>query len=129
VAVKLVPSITPYNGNYPAFTVAQVDQATAVMVDYTVFAAPDAGGSSWAKEYTFSAAYGHTGFTPATLRPLMAGFHADADAQAPASQAYLRNYMPGVPPVRPSGVVWHAGVCALTNEHADAFTDCACALK
>jgi sphingomyelin phosphodiesterase acid-like 3 len=128
VAVKFVPSITPYNGNNPAFTVAQVDPATAVMADYTVFAATDARGSSWAKEYTFSEAYGHTGFTPATLRALMDGFRADTEDEAPASQAYLRYYSGLNAPVHVPGIVWQAGLCALTNEHAAEFTRCACAL-
>jgi sphingomyelin phosphodiesterase acid-like 3 len=129
VAVKLVPSITPYNGNDPSFTVAQVDPATAVMADYTVIAASDAHGSSWAKEYTFSEAYGHTGFTPATLQRLMAGFRADTEDEAPASQAYLHYYTTGGPPVRLPGMVWQAGVCGLINEHAASFVDCACTLK
>ncbi len=126
VAVKLVPSITPYNGNDPAFTVAQVDPVTAVMADYTVIAASDARGSSWAKEYTFSEAYGHTGFTPATLGPLIAGFRADTGDEAPASQAYLHFYTTGGPPVSLPGMIWQAGVCALTNEHAVDFVGCVC---
>lgn len=126
VAVKLVPSITPFNGNHPAFTVAQVDPATAVMVDYTVFNAADGTGSTWAKEYTFSAAYGHTGFTPATLRVLTDGFFADPEQKTPASRAYLNYYEAGKPLGTVPGPVWHAAACALTNEWAVDFTNCAC---
>ncbi|HXB63219.1 MAG TPA: hypothetical protein VNU94_10260 [Acidobacteriaceae bacterium] len=129
VAVKLVPSITPYNGNNPSFTVAQVNTATAVMEDYTVFTASDAQGSSWAKEYTFSEAYGHTGFTPATLRLVIDGFRADTEDEAPASQAYLHYYEAGEPPIKLPGLVWRAGVCALTNEHAADYVGCACGSK
>ena len=127
VAVKLVPSITPYNGNYPSFTVAQVDPSTAVMADYTIFAANDIKGSLWAKEYTFSEVYGHKGYTPATLGLLMQGFSADRENKSPASQAYLRYYSGVNAPMRVPGMVWQAGVCALTNEWAVDFANCACA--
>jgi sphingomyelin phosphodiesterase acid-like 3 len=129
VAVKLVPSITPYNGNNPAFTVAQVDPATAEVADYTVIAAGDEHGSSWAKEYTFSEAYGHRGFTPATLQSVIDGFRADAGDQAPASHAYQRYYSTGSAAIVAPGLIWQAGVCALTNEHAADYAGCACGLK
>jgi sphingomyelin phosphodiesterase acid-like 3 len=129
IAVKLVPSITPFNGNYPAFTVAQVDPARAVMADYTVFAAADAVGSAWSKEYTFSQAYGHTGFTPDTLRAMIHSFRADTQDASPASQAYLQYYQAGGPPRRVPGLMWEAGVCALDHENAGDFAACACALK
>jgi sphingomyelin phosphodiesterase acid-like 3 len=129
VAVKLVPSITPYNGNNPAFTAAVVDPATAAVADYTVFAASDARGSSWANEYTFSKAYGHTGFTAATLQSVIDGFRADTEDQAPASRAYQRYYEAGSPPLVAPGLIWQAGVCALTNEHAADYAGCACGLK
>jgi sphingomyelin phosphodiesterase acid-like 3 len=125
VAVKVVPAITPVYGNNPTFLVAQVDPATATMTDYTAFAAPDAAGSSWAKEYTFSETYGHTGFTPATLGAVMDGFRADASMATPQSQAYLRFYaskpLPSLSPV-----FWEAAVCSMTNEHAADFAGCIC---
>jgi sphingomyelin phosphodiesterase acid-like 3 len=126
VAAKLVPSITPVYGNNPAFLVAKVDPATATMTDYTMFAAPDAAGSSWAKEYTFSETYGHTGFTPATLRAVMAGFRADPGMQTPASQAYLRFYASKPLPVQMPPVFWQAAVCGMTHEQAADFSSCIC---
>jgi sphingomyelin phosphodiesterase acid-like 3 len=125
VAVKVVPAITPVYGNNPTFIVAQVDPATATMADYTVFAAADAAGSSWEKEYTFSETYGHTGFTPATLSAVMDGFRADPGMATPQSQAYLRFYaskpLPSLSPV-----FWVAAVCSMTNEHAGDFAGCIC---
>jgi sphingomyelin phosphodiesterase acid-like 3 len=125
VAVKIVPSITPVYGNNPAFLVAQVDPATATMTDYTAFAAPDAAGSSWTKEYTFSETYGHTGFTPATLSALMDGFSADPGMTTPQSQAYLRFYASKPLPAL-SPLFWVASVCGMTNEHAADFANCIC---
>jgi hypothetical protein len=57
----------------------------------------------------------------------MESFRADAGDEAPTSQAYLRYYTTGGPPVKLPGVVWQAGVCALTNEHAADYANCACA--
>jgi sphingomyelin phosphodiesterase acid-like 3 len=127
VALKMVPSITTINGNNPAITVAQVDPATATMADYTVFAA-DAAGSSWAKEYTFSEAYGHAGFTPETLRRVVDGFQADAAGTAPASAAYMHNFAVGLPTPR-LPLLWQGYVCALTHTHAADYAACACGLK
>jgi sphingomyelin phosphodiesterase acid-like 3 len=129
VALKFVPSITPFNGNRPAFTVAQVDPATAVMEDYTVFAAADAAGSTWGKEYSFSEAYGHGGFTPATLRALTDGFLADPAQKTPESQAYLRYYQAGKPLAGLPPLFWHAGACALNHSHAADYAACACTFK
>lgn len=126
VVVKVVPSITPVYGNNPAFVVAQVDPATSTMADYTVFAALDATGSSWAKEYTFSETYGHTGFTPATLSTEIDGFRADSKMETAQSKAYLRFYASEPPLVQPSPVYWQASVCAMTHNHAADFAGCIC---
>lgn len=126
VALKMVPSITPVYGNNPAFLVAQVDPPTATMTDYTMYSAPDAAGSSWAKEYTFSTAYGHTGFTPATLVSVVDGFRADSAMETPQSQAYLRFYASLPVLVKPPPVFWQASVCAMTHTHASDFAGCVC---
>ena len=44
VAVKMVGSISPVNGNNPSFTVAEVDAATAQLKDYQVFVASNQTG-------------------------------------------------------------------------------------
>jgi sphingomyelin phosphodiesterase acid-like 3 len=123
--VKLVPSISPANGNRPSFIVALVDPATATLADYTVYAATDAHGTSWQREYSFSETYGRTGFTAANLRPLLRGMQADIYADQPASKAYMRNFTSGAltEELKP---FWPDYTCALTNDHAIDFLHCAC---
>jgi len=125
VALKMVPSISPVNGNEPSFTVAQVDPASATLDDYTVFNASDDAGTMWLKEYTWSTAYGHKGFTPETLRAITDAFHADATAETPQSKAYIHFY-PSSAPTAELTPLWLAYVCALTHEHAADYTSCVC---
>ena len=128
IAVKMVPSISPVNGNEPTFTVAQVDPANATLADYTTFNGSDDAGTMWLKEYTFSAAYGHKGFTPETLRAVTDAFRADAGAETPQSKAYI-HFFPSSAPMDQLGLVWPAYVCALTNEHAADYMGCVCGGK
>ncbi len=69
VAVKLVPSISPINGNSPSITVAQIDPATAVMVDYRVFAASNTTGvdTEWTRAYDFREAFHQPDFSAVSL--------------------------------------------------------------
>ncbi|MDR3734766.1 MAG: hypothetical protein P4L10_04420 [Acidobacteriaceae bacterium] len=128
VALKLVPSISPVNGNRPSFLVAKIEPATATLADYTVYTAADAQGSAWTPEYTFSTTYGHGGFTPATLRQVIAGFTADAKADAQPSQDYMRFYTSGTL-TRELTPFWPSYVCALANTHAADYTACVCGAK
>jgi len=123
VPMKLVGSISPVDGNNPSFTVARVNTATAVVEDYTVYAATDAKGSAWPAEYSFSGAYGPGGFMAAKLRGLTAAFAAGDSAE---SRAYMRNFGSGEPDEELTPV-WPGYVCALTNEHAKEYQGCACA--
>jgi sphingomyelin phosphodiesterase acid-like 3 len=125
VAVKMVPSISPVNGNEPTFTVAQVDPASATLADYTTYNGSDDAGTMWLKEYTFSTAYGHKGFTPETLRAITDGFHSDAGAETPQSKAYI-HFFPSSAPMNELELVWPAYVCALTHEHATDYMGCVC---
>lgn len=127
VAVKLVPSISPIGGNNPAFTVAAIDAATAVMKDYRVIAASNKTGvgTAWTEEYDFADAYREPEFSAATLQDLVERFEADRDAQTSASQSYIRNYDVGRP-LRELGPLWPAYVCALKNHTGAAFTSCVC---
>ncbi|RXH56973.1 metallophosphoesterase [Granulicella sibirica] len=127
VAVKIVTSISPVNGNNPAFTVARVDPATAGLVDYTVFSASNLTGvnSTWSKEYTFSETYHQPAFNPATLKVLTDGFRLDTPGNTAESAAYLRNFYVGDRSVliKP---LWPEYVCALTHDSAQSFTNCVC---
>ena len=127
VAIKMVPSISPINGNNPAFTLATIDPETAVMKDYRVIAASNDTGldTKWAEEYDFEDAYKEPDFSAATLQDLIGRFDSDRSAQTEASQSYIRNYDVGQP-VRELGPLWPAYVCALKNETGAAFTSCLC---
>lgn len=128
VAVKMVSSISPVDGNNPSFTVAQVDAANAELADYQVYAASNQSGvnTTWSKEYDFDATYHQPAFTAATVAAVVHGFYADRKAENPASESYLRNYFVGDKSVflRP---FWPEYVCALTNRTSQSYRSCVCA--
>lgn len=128
VAVKMVPSISPVNGNHPAFTVARVDAVTATMTDYVVFAASNQTGvdTVWSKEYDYGQTYGQRAFTPAALEQMIAGFQADAGAKTEASRAYIENFFVGDKSslIKP---LWPQYACGLEHATAKEFTGCVCA--
>jgi sphingomyelin phosphodiesterase acid-like 3 len=127
VAVKMVPSISPIDGNNPSFTIAQVDAGTAQLKDYRVIVASNQTGADtqWTEEYDFAQAYKEDGFTAASDEDLIAGFKADPTAQSAASQSYIRNYGSGTG-AREIGVLWQPYTCALRNDGANAFRECVC---
>jgi sphingomyelin phosphodiesterase acid-like 3 len=129
VAAKLVPSISPINGNNPTFTLADIDPKTATMKDYRVFSADNKTGiaAKWSEGYRYSVAYHSTGFTPEEVSRLMEKFGADKTGEVPESQAYESNFMPG------GGLkslairlVWPQYVCSMRQNTAAGFRDCMC---
>lgn len=130
VAVKMVPSISPINGNNPSFTVATIDAETATMNDYRVIAASSKAGAdaTWAEEYDFATTYKEQAFSAATVRDLIGQFSVDRGAQNGASQSYIRNYDVGQP-IRELGLIWPMYACALENDEASAFQSCVCSAK
>lgn len=127
VAVKMVPSISPVHGNAPAFVVAGVNPASAVLKDYRVIAASNGTGveTKWGEEYDFDRAYGEKDFSAASLQALIAGFRADNAASTAASQEYLRNYYAGDRSALLK-LFWPQYTCALANDSAAGFRSCAC---
>ena len=128
IAVKLVASISPINGNAPSFTVASIDAGTAVMRDYRVIVASNATGvgTKWTEEYDFAKTYKQVSFTATTVRNMIAEFGADPSAQEKASQSYIRNYGSGMS-ARELSQFWKPYVCSLANDGpADAFRACEC---
>lgn len=128
VAVKMVPSISPVDGNNPSFVVAQVEPASATLKDYKVIAASNKTGidTHWTEEYDYGQTYRESDFNAASVRNLIRGFSADRTASTPASESYLRNYFVDArtPELKP---FWPQYVCALSNTTADAYRSCACA--
>jgi len=127
VAVKMVASISPVDGNNPSFTLATVDPVHAILTDYRVIAASNQTGvdTTWSEEYDFAKTYHEPAFTAAAVGSMIAGFKADPGAQTSASQSYLRYYMTGVD-MRGLALIWQPYVCSLKNETTDAYRECVC---
>jgi sphingomyelin phosphodiesterase acid-like 3 len=127
VALKMVPSISPINGNNPAFTVAEIEAATGELKDYQVYVGSNPTGidTKWSEEYDFAATYKEDGFTATSAADLIAGFKADPKGQAAASKSYIGNYGSGSG-ARALATFWQPYTCALRNDGADAFRSCVC---
>lgn len=127
VAIKVVGSISPINGNNPSFTVAEIDGTTAELKDYQVFVASNSTGmaTSWNEEYDFAKTYKKDVFNAATAAELIGGFKSDSAEKDAASRSYIQNYGSGST-ARALGTFWQPYTCALTNIDADAFRSCVC---
>ena len=97
VAMKMVSSISPINGNRPSITLAQVDPSTAALKDYKVFFASNQTGvdAAWREEYDFDRSYKEAEFDATSVSRLIAGFAADPTAKTQASQSYIQNFSAG----------------------------------
>ena len=127
VAVKMVSSISPINGNAPSFTMARIDPSSAALVDYRVFAASNQTGvdAAWHEEYDYARTYHEAAFSASSVSKLIAGFEADSGAKTEASRAYIRNFFVGnASPLL--GLVWPQYVCSLSNHSVEGFRSCVC---
>lgn len=127
VAVKIIPSISPVDGNNPSFVVASVDAASAILSDYQVIAASNQSGvdAQWREEYDFDRAYDAKAFSGAGVDRLIGAFRADGVASNAGSEEYLRNYYVGD---RSAALkfFWPEYTCTLENDTAAAFRSCVC---
>jgi sphingomyelin phosphodiesterase acid-like 3 len=127
VVIKMVPSISPVDGNDPSFTIARVDPATATLRDYKVVAASNHTGiaARWSVEYHFAQSFHQRQFSPSTVRALVAEFAADPDAKSAVSQQYIRHYFIGdrSPELKP---FWPQYICALANANTEGYAACLC---
>ena len=145
IPVKLVPSVTPVNGNDPAFTLAQIDPSTATLKDYTVYSASTQTGgvdawdnkdAAWSKEYRYSTTYHLPDLSGASLQKLTTSFIDDKSGSTEASHAYQEFFFVGDPGASKGikatknaaamKLVWPAYACAITHADAAAFRSCAC---
>jgi sphingomyelin phosphodiesterase acid-like 3 len=126
-AIKLVPSISPVDGNNPSFTVARVDPSAATLEDYNVIAASNQTGvaTTWAKEYDYAKTYHESEFSPTAEKKLIDEFKNDPAANTAASKEYLRNYFVG-DMGRALTLFWPQYVCALGNHTAKGYATCVC---
>ncbi|HEX4757963.1 MAG TPA: metallophosphoesterase [Terracidiphilus sp.] len=127
VAVKMIPSISPVDGNNPSFTVAHVNPSSATIDDYVVISASNQTGiaTNWTKEYDYAQTYHQSQFSPSAVADLIAKFHADHGANTAPSEAYLRSYFVGDRSMLLSPF-WPQYVCALDSYTAKGYAACVC---
>jgi sphingomyelin phosphodiesterase acid-like 3 len=128
VALKIVPSISPVDGNTPSFTIARVAPSTAVLQNYDVIETSNQTGiaTTWSKEYNYAETYHEAQFSPSAVKDLIEKFQGDGGAKAEVSKAYLRNYFVGDRSSKLS-MFWPEYVCTLANHTPKAFAACVCA--
>jgi sphingomyelin phosphodiesterase acid-like 3 len=127
VAIKMVPSISPVDGNNPAFTVARIASASSVLTDYEVYSASNQTGvdAEWRKEYDYAQTYHQTSFSAAAVAELITAFLADPAAKTQESQDYIRNFFVGDRSAELK-FFWPQYACALSNLSPKDFASCAC---
>lgn len=128
VPAKLIPSISPIDGNFPAFTLARLDPTTSELADFRVIAASNPGDPNitWKEEYSFSKTYHESSFSAATMGHLMQGFAADPSAASPLSQDVIQHYFVGDTSslIKP---LWPQYVCAMAHHTVQGISACMCA--
>lgn len=127
VPLKLVPSISPVDGNNPSFTLAKVEPSTATVKDFDVFVGSNQTGAgiTWTEDYDFDRAYGQTAFTAATVASVIGEFRGDPKAQTGASQQYIKSYFKG-DGARELAPFWPQYTCSLANLTAASYKACVC---
>lgn len=131
IAAKLVPSISPFAGNHPAFLVAQVDPRTAILTDWRTIVSPGPQGSAppWAEGYRYSTAFHLPDFSAASALQLADSFVADKTGQAPGSVAFRQHFYPGDLGLYALGLaqIWPAYACSVREDRPSAVHRCICA--
>lgn len=128
VPVKLVPSISPINGNEPSFLVAQVSPQTATIKDYEVFAATSAEGVVWHREYRYSEVYQLPDFSAKSVDQLTVTLVNDKTGEDETSRAYERYFLSGGGTFAALGLqrLWPAYSCSLRETDPASFRRCMC---
>ncbi len=129
VAVKMVSSISPVDGNNPSFTAARVDAEKGQLKDYRVFVASNQTGidTTWSEEYDYARTYHQAAFSAPALREIIDGFQADAKALESESQNYIHNFGAGGS-LRQLELIWPQYVCSLENNSGEGFSSCVCGM-
>ena len=128
VPVKLVPSISPINGNDPSFMIAQVSPQNATIKDYAVYAASNAQGTGWGREYRYSDVYHLPDFSANSVDQLSSQLVADKTGEDETSRAYERYFLAGGGTFAALGLqrLWPAYSCSLREQDPVAFRRCMC---
>jgi sphingomyelin phosphodiesterase acid-like 3 len=127
VAIKVVPSISPVDGNNPSFILARVNPSSAALENYQVIAASNPTGiaATWSKQYDYAQTYHKAQFSPAALKELIAAFENDRSAKLESSKQYILHYFVGDASLELKPF-WSQYVCALANHTGKTFASCAC---
>lgn len=128
VPVKIVPSISPVNGNFPAFTVGRINPLTATLTDYTVFTASDANATAWNESYSYASTYKEPDFSAKSVAELTAHFVADRTGSDDASRAYQKWFLSGDTGPYAAGVraLWPTYSCGASQTREAPFRNCMC---
>lgn len=128
VPAKLVPSISPINGNDPSFLVAQVSPQTATIKDYEVYSATSAEGTVWNREYRYSDIYHLPDFSASSVQQLTSQLIDDKSGEDETSRAYERYFLSGGGTFASLGLqrLWPAYSCSLREQDPAAFRRCMC---
>lgn len=131
---KLVPSITPVDGNRPSFTIGEVETSTATLKDYAVYAADNDSDIStpWNLEYRYSTTYHQPDFSGESAAKLATIFLADKNGSSPDSSSYQHYFFVGDASISAAfrsaamQIVWPAYACTITSAQVAGFLHCAC---
>ena len=128
VPAKLVPSISPVNGNVPSFVVAKVQPSSAVMLDYAVYSASDAQATSWSEAYRFANAYRTPDFSAHSVSQVASRMAKDKAGDDEMSATYQRWFFPGDDGAfaRRLKAVWPGYACAVKEDGGPLFGECMC---
>ncbi|HEY6817156.1 MAG TPA: metallophosphoesterase [Croceibacterium sp.] len=131
LAIRMAPSVTTYNGNKPAFTVATYDTASARTLDYTVHYLANSGAgitlltANWSALYTFSQGYGSGGYTAAHLGQIAREIRSKPGS---ARATFTANYNPGHQiPGGPAS--WPYFACALSAMNETDYVGCVSSIR
>jgi sphingomyelin phosphodiesterase acid-like 3 len=130
---KLVPSISPVNGNLPAFTIAQVNPKTATLKDYAVYVADTPNGIDmpWMQEYRYSTDFALPDLSGASLEKLITGFVDDKDGTQPTTLDYQQHFFVGGAGKASAAMklAWPTYACAMSQGTDAGFHSCMCPAK
>jgi sphingomyelin phosphodiesterase acid-like 3 len=115
-----VPSISPNQGNNPAFVVAEIASTPPTIVDTTTYALSLGAMGLWGKLYSFNAAYGLSAYTVPNLLKLDTRIASDSAVRA----QFFDNYNSGSTTATPNPAKWPWYLCGHTNLTPQPYAAC-----
>jgi hypothetical protein len=125
LGVKLVPSVTPLDGNNPAFVVFAYDPAAGRIFDATTWYLTNLSAASttlpgvWGMEYSFDLTYGQNALDSNGVEGAVGQI-----LEQPAAQAAFTRFYPASSPAVFSAFLPYG--CALNNLSVADYSACYC---